>query len=85
MFAFDQAAADAEFLDAYADQAHIFYVLARHAANGEQSAALHIVRQQAKADLEQKTNDDEIHVIIQACSDLHQQLMREGKFTETPG
>ena len=85
MFAFDHAAADAEYLDQYAEQAHIFYVLARHAARGEQSAVLHIARQQAKAELERETDDDEIHGTIQACSDLHQHLMREGKFTETPG
>ena len=85
MFAFDLAAADAEYLDQYAEQAHIFYVLARQAMNGEQGAALHIARQQAKAELERETDDDEIHGTIQACSDLHQHLMREGKFTETPG
>ena len=85
MFAFDHAAADAEYLDKYAEQAHIFYVLARHAAKGGQSAALHIARQQARADLEAETNDDEIHGTIQACSDLHQHLIREGRFIETPG
>ncbi len=81
----DRAAGDAEYLDEYADQAHIFMTLARRTAGRPSAAVLHEERRRGKEALSRPgLSDDDLHTIVQGCSDLHQQLMRNGLFRETP-
>ena len=86
--AFDQYRRDGEteYLDDRADEAHIFMALARRADHGRRSAALHLARNDGrKAMLREGATDDDLHTEVQWCSDLRQQLGRQGAFVETPG
>ena len=82
MFAGDWEAGDAEFLDEYASTAHIFFSLARAVSGGEQAATLHILRTGTKAQVDSLPNPDAKHVFVQACSDLHQAIVRQGRFKD---
>jgi len=76
---------ETEYLDGTADEAHIFMVLARRLDQGRRSAALHLARSDGhKAMLRQGATDDDLHTEVQWCSDLRQQLDRQGAFVEAP-
>ena len=71
-------------MDYFADEAHIFMVLARR-AGGMAPGTLHQLRVEGAAQLfHDGATDDSIHALIQECSDLRQQLAREGRFVEAP-
>ncbi|MEM7026040.1 MAG: hypothetical protein AAF637_26195 [Pseudomonadota bacterium] len=82
VFEFDLNAGDAEFLDDFANEAHIFMSLARRAGT-ESPAILHLARRDGYQALSSgKLSDDDTHTEVQACSDLRQQLQRDGAFKE---
>ena len=84
-FEFDRKAGDAEFLDEFADQAHIFMTLARRERDRPTSAVLHEERRKGREALSRPDlSDDDAHTLVQACSDLHQKLIRDGKWVEEP-
>jgi len=90
--AFDRyhSESDTEYLDNLADEAYIFFALARHSASGELSAELHLDRLYARRELarlmllDDMASEDDAHTLVQACSDLRQALAREGEFNEPP-
>ena len=76
---------DREEMEYFAEEAHIFMVLARRYRGNTAAGTLKQLRVEGAAQLfHDAATDDSIHAMVQECSDARQALMRDGKCREDP-
>ena len=77
---------DTDMLDSSVRTAHIFFTLAWQNAGEALPGDLYRNRKEARDELAElatktdPTSDDDMHTLVQGCSDLQQHLMHQGRF-----